>query len=113
MANFKVVVADPRTRKAQSVEVKDPQAQALVGLKIGEEVDASLFGMQGKIRLTGGSDKAGFPMRNDVSGGVKKYVLLTRGVGFQKEAYAGKKKRKLIRGNTVTEEIYQLNAVLI
>lgn len=113
MASFKVVVADPKTRKSQAVEVKDQQAQALVGLKIGDEVDGSLLGLQGKLKITGGSDKAGFPMRSDVSGGVKKYVLMTEGVGFRKDAGEGKKKRKLVRGNTITEEIYQINAVAV
>lgn len=113
MATFKIVVSDPNTRKAQSLEVKDPQAQSLLGLKIGEDVDGSLVGLQGKFKITGGSDKAGFPMRPDVSGGVKKYVLLTKGVGFRKGASEGKKKRKLVRGNMITEEIYQLNAVMV
>ncbi len=113
MASFKVVVADPKTRKSQAVEVKDPQAAAFVGLKIGDEVDGSLVGLQGRIKITGGSDKAGFPMRSDLSGGVKKYVLMTKGVGFRKGADEGKKKRKLVRGNTITDEIYQLNAVQV
>ena len=113
MATFKVVVADPKTRKSQAVEVKDPQAQAFVGLKIGDEVDGSLVGLQGRIKITGGSDKAGFPMRPDLSGGLKKYVLMTKGVGFRTGAQGGKKKRKLVRGNTVTEEIYQLNSVAV
>jgi small subunit ribosomal protein S6e len=113
LATFKVVVSDPKTRKASSVEVKDPQAQALVGMKIGDEIDGTLLGLTGRMKITGGSDKAGFPMRPDVSGGVKKYVLLTKGVGFRKGADEGKKKRKLVRGNTITEEIYQLNAVSV
>ncbi len=113
MASFKLVVADPKTRKSQSIDVNDPQAQSFLGLKVGEEIDGTMFGLQGRIRITGGSDKAGFPMRPDVSGGVKSYVLLTEGIGFRKGAGSGKKKRKLVRGNTVTEEIYQLNAVLI
>ncbi len=95
------------------MEVNDPQAQSLLGLKIGEEVDGTLFGLSGRVKITGGSDKAGFPMRSDVSGGVKSYVLLTKGIGFRKGADSGKKRRKLVRGNTVTEEIYQLNAVLV
>jgi small subunit ribosomal protein S6e len=113
MASFKVVVSDPKTKKSQSVEVKDPQAQALVGLKIGDEVDGTLFDLNGKVKITGGSDKAGFPMRQDISGGVKKYVLLTEGIGFRTGAGEGQKKRKLVRGNTITDEIYQLNAVLV
>jgi small subunit ribosomal protein S6e len=113
MATFKVVVGDPKTRKSQSIEIKDPQAQTLLGLRIGDEVDASVIGLQGKIKITGGSDKAGFPMRADVSGGVKKYVLMTKGVGFRKGADRGTKKRKLVRGSTITDEIYQVNAVSI
>lgn len=113
MANFKVVVADPKTRKAQSVEVKDPQAQAFVGLKIGDQLDGTLVGLEGTIKITGGSDRAGFPMRPDVSGGVKKYVLMTAGIGFRKNSGGGTKKRKLVRGNTITEEIYQVNAVSV
>jgi small subunit ribosomal protein S6e len=112
MASFKVVVADPKTRKSQSIELKEDQAQALIGLRIGDEIDGSSLGLPGKVRITGGSDKAGFPMRRDVSGGVKKYVLLTRGVGFRKGASEGTKKRKLVRGNTITEDIFQVNCVL-
>lgn len=110
MASFKVVIADPKTGKSTSVDLKDQQAQPLVGMKIGENVDGSLLGLQGKIMITGGSDKAGFPMRNDISGGVKKYVLMTKGIGFQTNTGEGKKKRKLVRGNTITDEIYQVNA---
>jgi small subunit ribosomal protein S6e len=112
MASFKVVVADPKTGKSQSMEVKDQQAQPLLGLRIGEELDGSLLGLTGKVKISGGSDKAGFPMRSDVMGGVKKYVLMTRGTGFRKNAGEGQKKRKLVRGNTITDEIYQINAII-
>ena len=113
MASFKIVVADPKTSESASMELKDQQAQPLLGLKIGDEIDGSMVGMQGKIRITGGSDKAGFPMRPDISGGVKKYVLMTKGIGFRKGAQEGKKKRKLVRGNTITDEIYQINAMSV
>lgn len=108
MPQYKLVVSDPKTRKSEAKEVKDAEAQLFVGRKIGEVVDASPIGL-GKIMITGGSDKAGFPMRPDVLGGVKKYVLMTTGVGFNSKA-DGVKKRKLVRGNTITEEIYQVNA---
>jgi small subunit ribosomal protein S6e len=75
-------------------------------------VDGALLGITGNVKITGGSDRAGFPMRSDVMGGVKKYVLMTRGTGFRKGAGEGKKKRKLVRGNTITDEIYQVNAML-
>ena len=109
MAQFKLVVSDPKTRKSEVHEVKDAGAKVLLGRKLGEVLDVTSIGIAGKIKLTGGSDKAGFPMRRDVLGGGKKYVLLTRGVGFKSDD-PGAKKRKLVRGNTVTEEVYQLNA---
>jgi small subunit ribosomal protein S6e len=109
MVSFKLVVSDTKTGKSEVKEVKDAEAQILVGRKIGEVFDGAPMGIQGKLVLTGGSDKAGFPMRADVLGGGKNYVLLTAGVGFRSGS-AGTKKRMLVRGNTVTEEIFQLNA---
>jgi len=106
---FKLVVADPKTKKSESKEVKEDNAQLLLGRKIGEVIDAGPLGVTGKIMITGGSDKAGFPMRSDVMGGGKNYVLLTRGVGFRAKE-GGAKKRKLVRGNMISEEIYLVNA---
>jgi len=110
LAAFKLIVADPKG-KSTMYELKDRQAQPLVGLKIGDVFDASVLGVEGKIKITGGSDKSGVPMRYDVHGGVKKYVLLSRGVGLQ-NIEVGQRRRKLIRGNVITDEIYQVNAVL-
>ncbi|MDG6901541.1 MAG: 30S ribosomal protein S6e [Nitrososphaerota archaeon] len=109
MVTYKVVISDPKTGKSEAAEVKDAHAQQLVGRKIGEVLDATTIGLTGKIKITGGSDKAGFPMRGDTLGGGKNYVLLTRGVGFRTKE-EGAKKRKLVRGNTITEETYQVNA---
>jgi len=109
MVQFKLVLSDSKTGKSEVHELKDSNAQLLVGRKIGETIDGIPMGISGKMVITGGSDKAGFPMRRDVQGGGKKYVLLTRGVGL-KTGVEGGKKRKLVRGNTISEEIYQVNA---
>jgi small subunit ribosomal protein S6e len=109
MAQFKLVLSDPMTAKSEVHELKEANAQPLVGRKIGEIVDGATIGLSGRLVITGGSDKAGFPMRGDVQGGGKRYVLLTAGVGLRSDLQGGKK-RKLVRGNTVTEEIYQVNA---
>jgi len=109
MVSFKVVLSDPKTGKSEASEVKDANAQQLIGRRIGEVLDASTIGLTGKIMITGGSDRAGFPMRGDTLGGGKNYVLLTRGVGYRTKE-DGVKKRKLVRGSTITEETYQVNA---
>lgn len=109
MAQFKLIVSD-RTGKTIAQELKDRAAQPLLGTRLGGIIDSSIVGVAGgKLKITGGSDKSGTPMRADVHGGVKKYVLLSTGVGNRSEARV----RKLVRGNMVTEEIYQLNSMLI
>ncbi|HEY3095005.1 MAG TPA: S6e family ribosomal protein [Nitrososphaera sp.] len=109
MAQFKLVISDTKG-KTIAQELKDRAAQPLLGSRIGNIIDSSVIGVAGgKLKITGGSDKSGTPMRGDVHGGVKKYVLLSTGIGNRSEARV----RKLVRGNMVTEEIYQLNCSLI
>jgi small subunit ribosomal protein S6e len=109
LAQFKLIVSD-RKGKTIAQELKDRSAQPLLGTKVGSVIDSSIVGVAGgKLKITGGSDRSGTPMRADVHGGVKKYVLLSTGVGNRSEARI----RKLVRGNMVTEEIYQLNSMLI
>ncbi|RNJ77379.1 MAG: 30S ribosomal protein S6e [Nitrosopumilus sp. H8] len=107
MATFKVTISDTKG-KSVSKELKDSDANPLLGLQLGNETDAAVAGLQGKLVLTGGSDKSGVPMRKDVHGAARKYVLLSKGVGLQ-DAEPGQRVRKLMRGNTVSEEIYQIN----
>ena len=109
MVSFKLVLSDPKTGKSEAQELKDSPAQLLVGRKIGDVLDGATIGLTGKIMITGGSDKAGFPMRADTLGGGKNYVLLTKGVGYRTKE-DGSKKRKLVRGNTITEETFQVTA---
>jgi len=107
LANFKLTISDKKG-KSQTKELKDNEANALLGLQIGQETDGAIVGLGGKLKITGGSDKSGVPMRADVHGGSRKYVLLTKGVGLQ-DATKGERVRKLIRGNTISEETYQIN----
>ena len=112
VTQFKVIVSDKKG-KSISKELMDKEAQPLVGLRVGEIVDASVVGISsGKIQLRGGSDKSGTPIRKDVHGGVKKYVLLSEGAGMR-DSRKGIRKRKLVRGNMITEEIYQINCLLL
>ena len=89
-------------------ELKEDDANPLLGLLIGQEIDASLVGLEGKIKITGGSDKSGVPMRTDLLGTIRKRILIPKGVGLQNNE-KGLRKRKLLRGNTISEEIYQIN----
>jgi small subunit ribosomal protein S6e len=107
LANFKLTISDIKG-KSLSKELKDSDANPLLGLQLGNETDATVVGLSGKLKLTGGSDKSGVPMRNDIHGAARKRVLLSKGVGLP-DAKTGDRVRKLIRGNTISEEIYQIN----
>lgn len=107
MTNFKLTVSDTKG-KSVTKELKDSDANPLLGLEIGKETDASIVGLSGKLKITGGSDKSGVPMRSDVHGSARKRVLLSKGVGLQ-DVEIGQRVRKLMRGNTISEEIYQVN----
>lgn len=113
MAKFKIIVGNPETGKSQSVEVEGARAVPLIGRKLGEVVDGSVVGMGGhKLKITGGSDKDGFPMRPNVHGGVRARVVLSEGVGFH-PSRKGERRRKTLRGNVITEEIVQINMKIV
>lgn len=109
MAKFKLIISDPTTGKSAASEIEGSRAQALIGRSLGETIDGSALGLgSSKMRISGGCDKNGVPMRADVHGGVKKYIVLSSGPGFRQTRH-GERRRKLIRGRTITDETYQIN----
>ena len=113
VAKFKLIVSNPETGKASVHELEGPRAQPLVGREIGEIIDGSIVGMdKAKLKMTGGSDKDGIPMRPDVHGGGKKYTVLSGGVGFNPRS-SGERQRKLVRGRMITDQTYQINMRVI
>ena len=112
MAEFKIVLSDPKIGKSINKEIKDKSAQTLLGMKIGQEIDATIVDIDGTLKITGGSDKVGFPLRADVHGSAKNNILLTAGVGFRSKV-KGMQKRKNVRGSMISDETYQINTVLV
>lgn len=113
MPELKMVISDPKTGKAEQVVLKADKALRLLGLKIGDVVDGAVAGKPGiKLKITGGSGRAGEPMRPDLPGGVKKRLLLSSPPGYH-PARRGMRRRKLVRGNTITEDIVQVNTVVL
>ena len=109
MVEFKVVVNDVKPGKSYTIPVTGHHANALIGKKIGDEVDGIFVSLPGyKLQITGGTDKNGFPMRPDLPGTVKRRLLLSGGVGFRPDE-KGKRKKKSVRGNTISQDIVQIN----
>ncbi|MCK4497142.1 MAG: 30S ribosomal protein S6e [Candidatus Aenigmarchaeota archaeon] len=106
--NFKLVISDPKSKKAYQKEI-DQKQTGLIGKKIGDNVSGNSLGLAGyELEITGGSDRQGFPMRRDVEGLARKGVLLSMPPGFHPKL-RGQRKRKSVRGNTISSEISQVN----
>ena len=113
MAKFKIIVSDPDSGTSKTVELEGTRAVPLIGRRVGEVLDGAIAGLSGhKVQITGGSDKDGFPMRPDVHGGVRRKVILGGGVGFNPRD-EGQRKRKMVRGNVITDEIVQINMKIV
>jgi small subunit ribosomal protein S6e len=109
MAEFKAVINDPKTGRSFKRDITGSLANQLVGRRIGEEIDGLFVGLPGyKLRITGGSDKDGVPMRPDIPGPRRMRPLLSGGVGFHPRR-PGVRKRKTVRGNAIGPDILQLN----
>ena len=113
MANFKFVVNDPETRRSYQVEIEQSKALGIIGKKIGDEIDLDFLGLVGyKGKITGGTDKDGFPMHPAISGPGRKRILLSKPPCFHPKL-KGQRKRKTVRGNTISEDIVQINCKII
>jgi small subunit ribosomal protein S6e len=107
---FKLVISEGKN--SHQMEVPASESKQIVGLRIGEEFDASNLGLNGyTLKITGGSDKNSFPMKKDVEGPRRIRSLLSGGTGF-KPRRDGQRRRKTVRGNTVSDDIVQISTVV-
>ena len=124
MATFKVVISNPKNGIARQIEIEGEAAEKLVGKRIGDEIPVSELGINlsdifgeeipagARLKIKGGTDRDGFPMRPDVHGPRRVKILLSRGPGF-KPKERGERRKKTVRGNTISPDIVQINAVLV
>ena len=113
MAKFKVIVSDPEAGTSKVVELEEARAAPFIGRRIGETMDGTVVDLPAhKVQIRGGSDKDGVPMRGNVHGGVRRAVVLSGGAGFSPKKQ-GERRRKTVRGSTITDEIVQINMKIV
>ena len=109
MVDFKAIINDVKTGKSYNVAVSGHHANSLIGKNIGEIVDGIFVGLPGyKLKITGGSDDTGVPMRGDMPGNKRRRLLMADGQSFH-EKYPGQRKRVAVRGATISSSIVQIN----
>lgn len=108
---FKLDIGDPKSKKTFHLETA---GEAFIGKKLGDTIKGSDITEQKEIadyefKITGATDKAGFPSLPNVEGIGLKKVLLTKGIAMRKKKPKGLRLRKTVRGNTISEDIIQIN----
>ena len=110
---MKIVISDPKTGKSYQKEIDKNAESGFYHKKIGEIINGELIDLQGyQFKITGGSDKAGFPMRSDLKGTKRQKLLLTKGIGL-KNSEKGYREKKSVRGNTISEDTAQINTIIV
>ena len=113
MAEFKLVIGDPKTKKSFQKVVSADNSKSFLGKKIGDKFKGESIDMAGyEFEITGGSDYCGFPMRKDVPGILRKRILAVSGIGL-KEGRKGMRQRKSVAGNTIYERTAQINVKVL
>ncbi len=113
MADFNIVLSEPKTGASYKIEATSAITGALMGKSIGDEISGDVFGFRGyTIQITGATDKTGIPARKDLPGVGRRKLLLSKGVGF-KPTYGGQRVRKSIRGAEINSDFVQINAKVV
>ena len=120
MPNFKFILSEG----SKTVQTEKDQGECpIFGKKIGDTLSGSFLGLEGaELKITGGSDKDGFPMRSDIEGTMRRKIVIPEGIGFcgsfkgkkkVKRYHPGARKRKTLRGNTIANDIMQINCSVV
>jgi len=109
----KIVISNPKIGRSYQMEFDKSKMGELVGRRVGEEVDGGFLGLPGyKLRLTGGTDKQGFPMRRGIHRAGRAAPLLAGGAGLG-SGRRDVRRRKTVVGEILSDEIEQLNMTVL
>eukprot|EP01062_Namystynia_karyoxenos_P018684 TRINITY_DN1696_c0_g1_i4.p3 TRINITY_DN1696_c0_g1~~TRINITY_DN1696_c0_g1_i4.p3 ORF type:complete len:242 (+),score=127.76 TRINITY_DN1696_c0_g1_i4:102-827(+) len=116
---MKLNIAAPESGTQKTFEIDDDKAiQMLYDKRISQEFDGGILGEKyaGYVfKITGGSDKQGFPMKQGVLVNSRVSLLLEGGsVGFQHwRGRTGERARKSVRGCLVGGDLSVLNLIVL
>ena len=103
------------SHKGKTVQIeKDVKDSPVIGKKIGETIPGDFLGLDGyELKVTGGSDKEGFPMASDIVSARRKRLLRVAGAtGFRSNIH-GLRRRKSVRGCIIESDIMQVNCTVV
>jgi len=99
---MKINLSFPATGCQKLIEINDElKVRPFYEKRMGQEVDGDTLGDEFKgykLRITGGNDKQGFPMKQGVLTNQRVRLLLSKGHSCYRPRRTGERKRKSVRG---------------
>uniref|UniRef100_A0A1I7YP48 40S ribosomal protein S6 n=1 Tax=Steinernema glaseri TaxID=37863 RepID=A0A1I7YP48_9BILA len=114
---MKLNVANPATGCQKIFEFEDEKKfRIFYEKRMAQEVEADSLGDEWKgyvLRITGGNDKQGFPMKQGVLTNGRVRLLLSKGHSCYRPRRTGERKRKSVRGCIVDANLSVLACVIV
>jgi len=115
---MKINIACPTTGGQKVFDFDDEKKlRIFMEMRISDEVDASPLGDEFKgyiLRITGGNDKDGFPMKQGVLVNHRVRLLLKPGVvGYRRGTREGVRRRRTVRGCIVANDLSVINCIVV
>ncbi|EXJ63909.1 40S ribosomal protein S6-B [Cladophialophora yegresii CBS 114405] len=106
---MKLNVSYPANGSQKLIEIEDERKlRVFMEKRMGNEVPADSLGDEWKgyiVRITGGNDKQGFPMKQGVMLPTRVKLLLSEGHSCYRPRRTGERKRKSVRGCIVGQDL--------
>lgn len=113
----KINVSYPSKSSQKTFEIEDEHKMLpFVEKRMGMEIPADSLGDEWKgyvLKITGGNDKQGFPMKQGVLKNGRVRLLFKKGMSCYRERRGGMRKRKSVRGCIVGHDLAILNLVVV
>ncbi|GMI31460.1 hypothetical protein TrRE_jg4613 [Triparma retinervis] len=113
---MKINISYPATAMQKVVEIDDEKKlQNLYDRRMAQEIDGGVLGDEFKgyvMRISGGNDKQGFPMKQGILTNTRVRLLLSAGQSCYRVRRRGERKRASVRGCIVGHDISVLNLVI-
>lgn len=110
-------IAYPSFGTQKTFEVQEEKKfRCLFDKRIGQEVTGEFLGEEFKdyvLKITGGNDKQGFPMKQGVLVPHRVRLLLSDGQSCFRERRSGERKRKSVRGCIIASDIGAVSLVIV
>jgi len=113
----KINVANPTLGQQKTFDIEDEHKMMPFWEKrMGAEIPADSLGDEWKgylVKIAGGNDKQGFPMKQGVLKNGRVRLLFKKGMSCYRERRGGMRKRKSVRGCIVGHDLAILNLVIV